>query len=99
MKSITLSIEDRIVLFRLIVGVIFGLAVFILSFLVKPDTLSLGAFAGSILVYYLTTLYIVMKYRPSTRFQIYLRGLATFYSSWLLTAILLYELVGTLGLR
>lgn len=94
-----LVLEDRIVLLRFVVGVVFGLAVFIASYFVPPITLSQAAWSSSILVYYATVVYVELKYRPTSRFQKYIRGLATFYGAWLLVAILLYEAAGYLGLR
>jgi len=94
-----LTIEDRIVLHRLVVGIIFGAAVFAASFFVPPLTLSPLAWSTSVLVYYVTVVHIVVKYKPTSRFQTYLRGLATFYGAWLLTAIVLYEVAGHLGVR
>lgn len=94
-----LSTEDKIVLFRFAVGVFFGLVVLFLSLFLKPDVLTLIAFGTSVLVYFLTVLYVNMKYKPLSRFQIYLRGLATFYSAWLLTAILLHEVLKMAGLK
>lgn len=94
-----LTIEDRIVLHRLVVGIFFGAAVFAASFFVSPAVLSPLAWSTSVLVYYVTVIHVLVKYRPTSRFQIYIRGLATFYGAWLLTAIILYEVAGYLGVR
>lgn len=94
-----LSIEDRIVLHRLVVGIFFGVAVFATSFFVSPITLSPLSWSTSVLVYYVTAIHVIAKYRPTSRFQIYIRGLATFYGAWLLTAIALYEVASYLGMR
>lgn len=94
-----MTLEDKIVLHRLVVGVFFGAAVFVASFFVSPAALSPLAWSASVLVYYVTVIHVIVKYRPNSRFQIYIRGLATFYGAWLLTAMVLYEAAGYLGLR
>lgn len=91
-----LTVEDKIVLLRFVAGVVFGVAVFVVSLFVSPTALSPTAWATSVLVYYITIIYVVIKYRPTSKFQVYLRGLATFYGTWLLTAIILCEVVGYL---
>lgn len=103
MKSITTSIsekmtlEDKIVFFRFKAGLIYGIFVFISSLFITPQTLNPYAWATSILAYHATIIYVAVKYRPLTRFQLYLRGLATFYATWILTVIILFELVKLLG--
>lgn len=99
LTSITLTIEDRIVLTRFIVGLVFGVSVFIASFFVNPLVLSIHAWTASVIVYYITVIYIALKYRPTSKFQLYLRGFGTFYATWLLTAILLNEAFLYLGVK
>lgn|GEM_PF-1041649 len=93
------TVEDKVVLTRFTVGFLYGLTVFIASFYVNPVDLSPFAWAMSIMVYYFTTLYVSLKYKPSSKVIVYLRGLATFYGTWLLTAILLNEFSLTIGIK
>ena len=89
--------EDKIVLFRFIAGLIYGVIVFIASLFVNPLDLSRYAWASSIIVYYFTVLLIGVLYNPQSRFQLYLRGLATFYGTWLLVVIVLSDLLRSIG--
>ncbi len=91
------NIEDKIVLNRFIVGLLYGVVVYAIYLLRGPLEASRIGWAASILVYYFTIPYIVYKYKPPSRFQVYFRGLATFYATWLLTSILLHELFRFLG--
>lgn len=93
-----LTLEDRVVLLRFLVGLAYGAAVAITSLMVSPLTLSPIAWGVSVLVYYVTTIHVATKYRPLSRFVLYLRGLATFYGTWILIAILIYEAAAHLGL-
>lgn len=93
------SVENKIVIVRFSAGLALGIGVFVASIIVPPAFLSPFAWAASVFIYYLTGVYAAYKYGPLTRFQLYLRGLATFYGTWLITAILLYELTSYLGLR
>ncbi|MEM0218599.1 MAG: hypothetical protein QW425_03630 [Desulfurococcaceae archaeon] len=95
----SLSVEDKIVMIRFTTGLVFGLSVFLLSFFVNPITLSTNSWLASVLVYYSTVIYVAVKYRPLSRFQLYFRGLGTFYATWLLTAILLHEVFTHLGVK
>lgn len=92
-----MSLEDKIVFFRFKVGLVYGVLVFISSLFIVPERLTPFAWSTSILAYYVTIIYIAIKYRPLSRFQLYLRGLATFYATWILTVIVLFELVKSLG--
>lgn len=94
-----LSIEDRVVLIRFIVGFIYGFAIFTSSYVVNPANLTPFAWATSIIIYYFTALYVSLKYRLRSKFVIYIRGLATFYGTWLLTAILLHEFSVMMGIK
>lgn len=87
-----LTVEDRIVLTRFIAGLVYGLGVYIASIFIHPLPLSSYSWGLSVLAYYFTVLYILVKYTPKSRFQLYLRGLATYYGTWILTAIILHEL-------
>lgn len=84
-----LTNEDKIVLFRFTIGVVYGVLVFVLSLFIDPLTLSPYIWGASVLVYYFTLIYVAYKYRPTSRFQLYIRGLATYYAAWLLVSILL----------
>ena len=98
-KPAKLTLEDKIVLARFATGLIFGVAVFIASFFADPLNLSSIVWPLSVVVYYVTIAYVAIKLRPISRFQLYLRGLGTFYATWLLTAIILNELTKLAGLR
>ncbi|MEM1628114.1 MAG: hypothetical protein QXP02_03675 [Desulfurococcaceae archaeon] len=86
-----LDIEDRIILTRLLTGLIYGVSVFVLTYFLPPIIVSSIAWSGSILVYYATILYVLFRYRPTKRFHLYLRGLMTFYATWLITSYILYD--------
>jgi hypothetical protein len=92
-----LSVEDRIVLFRFLVGVLYGLIVYLASLFTQPIKLTPIAWSASVMAYYTTVIYVAVKYKPTSKFQLYLRGLATFYATWILTVIILFELSKTLG--
>jgi len=93
-KTITekMSLEDKIVFFRFLVGFIYGILVYIASLFTTPAKLTPIAWSISVMTYYITVIYVVIKYKPTSRFQIYLRGLGTFYATWILTVIILFEL-------
>ncbi|MEM3912692.1 MAG: hypothetical protein QXT75_02175 [Desulfurococcaceae archaeon] len=94
-----LTVEDKIVLLRFKIGLIYGFTIFIASFLVSPANLTPFAWATSIIVYYFTVLYVSLKYGLRSKFLIYLRGLATFYGTWLLVSILLNEFSLVIGVK
>lgn len=94
-----LSTEDRIVLVRGIIGLVYGIAVFLASRFADHATLSIYAWSVSVLVYYMTIGYVAIRYKPTSKFQLYIRGLGTFYATWLLTSIILHELTIRLNLR
>lgn len=94
-----LSKEDKIVLFRFTVGAVYGLVVLALSTIVDRVELSIYSWSVSVLIYYVTIAYIALKYKPDSRFQLYIRGLGTFYATWLLTSIVLYEVLVYLGIK
>jgi hypothetical protein len=91
------SIEDKIVFFRFMVGLFYGIGVYASSLFINHLELSRYAWALSIIVYYFTVLFVSALYNPKSRFQLYLRGLATYYGTWLLTAILLSDLLKSIG--
>jgi hypothetical protein len=92
-----LGLEDRIVFLRFLTGLVYGVAVFTASRFVHPVRLTPYAWSASVMVYYFTVLYVLAKYRPTSRFHLYLRGLATFYATWILTVIVLFELTKLIG--
>lgn len=96
---ISLDVEDRIVLLRLLTGLAYGVVVFAATLFVNPVAASPYVWATSVLVYYATVIYVALKYRVSSRFQLYLRGLATFYAAWLLTAMILHDIFRVAGWR
>lgn len=93
-----LNTEDRIVLLRGLAGLVYGTAIFIASMFVDHATLSIYAWSTSILAYYITIGLVAVKYKPTSRFQLYIRGLGTFYATWLLTSIILHEATKYIGL-
>jgi hypothetical protein len=93
----SLSVEDRIVLLRFKVGAVYGMAVYLATLLLDPLTVSRFAWPISVIVYYFTIPYVGVAYNPQSKFQLYLRGLVTYYATWLLVPILLNELFRTLG--
>lgn len=85
--------------FRFIAGFLYGLAVFTASFFIDRRELSVYAWSMSILAYYLTVAYVILKYNPTSKFLVYLRGLGTFYATWLLTSIIFHEVVLHFGVK
>ncbi|MCC6041050.1 MAG: hypothetical protein LM557_02610, partial [Desulfurococcaceae archaeon] len=49
-----LSVEDRIVLFRFLVGVLYGLIVYLASLFTQPAQLTPIAWSASVMAYYAT---------------------------------------------
>ena len=92
-----MTLEDKIVFFRFLVGLVYGVAVYLASLLIHPARLTPYAWSTSVMVYYATVIYVALKYKPTSRFQLYLRGLATFYTTWILATIIVFEIVRFLG--
>lgn len=89
-----LSAEDKIVLLRLIAGVSYGFLVYLLGLLRTVSLKDLNTFAwtGAAILYAVTIFLAYRLYRPSKAFNLYFRGLLTYYASWLLTSYVLNEL-------
>ncbi|MEM0356018.1 MAG: hypothetical protein QXT88_04165 [Desulfurococcaceae archaeon] len=90
-----LTIEDHVVLIRLLFGSIFGFVAYLIYrfrisiFIVKTDLL-IWILAAAIYVF---TAYYVKKITGSTSLlYLYVRGLATFYGSWIIVFLVMYDL-------
>jgi len=86
-----MNVEDRIWLTRLLTGVIYGFATYILVYFAGSFQASLITWSLSPIVYYITIIYVAVKYRPLKRMHLYLRGLLSFYTAWLATVFILYD--------
>jgi len=90
-----LSAEDKIVLLRLVSGISYGLLVYLLGLLriVSLRSLNMFAWTGAAFLYGVTIILTHRFYKPFKAFNLYLRGLLTYYASWLLTTYVLNELI------
>ncbi|ADV64516.1 hypothetical protein [Desulfurococcus mucosus] len=87
-----MDIEDKIWLSRLVTGIVYGVVTYILVLLMGPVEASAITWGLSPMVYYATVMYVAVKYRPVKRMHLYLRGLLSFYTAWLSTVFILYDL-------
>ncbi len=90
------GVEDRIVLLRFMMGLIYGLVAYILYRLnlsiIYDTTTTIWFFAAII---YSASIYIVeRKLGGQGLFMLLLRGLLTFYTTWIIIVFVLYDLLG-----
>lgn len=85
--------EDRVLLTRLFAGLAYGIVSVIIAYLQGPQRSSTITWSLSPMVYYLTIVYVVYKYRPRSRFIAYFKGLLTFYLAFLFSSIAIYDLL------
>ncbi len=90
------KIDDEIVKLRAMLGLVFGIIAYILyriGFILFIDVSATIWFIAGI-VYVSSGFYVQSKYGARGVFQIYIRGIVTFYTIWLLTLFILYDLLG-----
>ncbi|AFL66039.1 hypothetical protein Desfe_0126 [Desulfurococcus amylolyticus DSM 16532] len=88
-----MNTEDSIWLIRLASGVVYGIITFILLYFMGPLQTSVVTWSLSPIVYYTTIIFVAVRYRPTKRIHLYLRGLLSFYTAWLSTVFILYDLI------
>lgn len=90
------NIEDRVVVTRFIVGFVYGFIAYIFYRLgisivydVNTTIWVLAAFVYSITIYF-----VGKKFNAEGLFLLFLRGLLTFYITWIAMVLILYDLFG-----
>ncbi len=91
------KIDDKIILVRGIAGIIYGFIAYIfyrfgLTLPFMDNSLTIWFIAG--IVYVGSAYYIQRKYGVNALFQLFVRGILTFYGSWILCMLILYDLLG-----
>jgi len=90
------SIEDRIVIARFIMGLIYGFiayTVYRLGLTIVYDvTTTIWILAA--IVYSISIYYVGKKFNAEGLFLLLLRGLLTFYITWIALVLILYDLLG-----
>lgn len=86
--------EDKIVLLRLGFGLFYGILIYLLGLfrLVPIRDLNMVAWTGAAALYALTIILVYKIIKPMRSFNLYLRGILTYYASWLLTIFVLNEM-------
>jgi len=91
-----MSIEDKVVFTRLLAGIIYGFIAYImyrLGFILLYDnSTTIWFIAGA--VYIATMVYVDKRFGVRTWFLLLLRGLLTYYLSWITVLLILYDLLG-----
>ncbi|MET1159946.1 MAG: hypothetical protein ABWW65_03205 [Thermoprotei archaeon] len=95
--SKTSNVEDYIVFIRFIAGVFMGLIAYIIyktgfNVVFFDTPMTIWFIAG---VVYVITIYLLQS-KPGVTgfFRLFLRGLLTFYGTWILVFLVLYDLLG-----
>ncbi|MEM0377834.1 MAG: hypothetical protein QXP68_01385 [Thermosphaera sp.] len=86
--------EDKIVLMRLGFGLFYGTLIYLLGSLrlIPVKDLNMIAWTGAAVLYAVTIILVYKFVRPVKSFNLYLRGILTYYASWLLTSFILNEI-------
>lgn len=90
------KLDDNIVLVRFLAGVIYGFIAYIIyrvNFYIIADAASTIWLLASFL-YVCTIYYVYIKFNVQSLFKLLIRGLLTFYGSWILVFLVLYDLLG-----
>ncbi|MEM4660686.1 MAG: hypothetical protein QXH84_04000 [Thermosphaera sp.] len=89
-----ISGEDKIVLMRLGFGLFYGTLIYLLGSLrlIPVKDLNMIAWTGAAVLYAVTIILVYKFVRPVKSFNLYLRGILTYYASWLLTSFILNEI-------
>jgi len=91
------KIDDKINMIRFIIAVIYGVVAYIMyrfnTTLFSGDlSATIWSLAGA--VFLASVFYIRLKYRVDSLFKLFIRGLLTFYGTWIIVFLILYDLVG-----
>jgi hypothetical protein len=91
-------LDDKVVVLRALIGLLFGLIAYFLIYRFNITIFSLDVsstiwvLAG--IVYVATAFYVQYWVRTRSLFLIFIRGILTFYSIWIIVFIALYDLLG-----
>ena len=91
------KLDDHIVLLRAIAGVMYALIAYIiyrLGFKLPYMNLGLTIWFLAGVAYVFTAYYIQKTLGVSDFFHLFIRGLLTFYGTWILLFLILYDLLG-----
>ena len=90
------SIEDKIVITRFIMGLVYGFIAYIIYRLgitiVYDVTTTIWILAA--IIYSISIYYVGKKFNAEGLFLLLLRGLLTFYITWVALILILYDLLG-----
>ncbi len=90
------KIDDKIILIRFIIGAVYGVVAYIMyrfnMILFVDLSATIWSLAGA--VFLASVFYIRLKYRVDSLFKLFIRGLLTFYGTWIIVFLILYDLVG-----
>jgi hypothetical protein len=89
-------LDDEIVKFRALLGVIFGFLAYIVYraglVLLIDVSATIWFIAG--VVYVASGFYVQAKYRLTGIFHVFIRGIVTYYALWIIVFLVLYDLFG-----
>ncbi len=95
-KLSEMDIEDYIVLIRFIAGLLYGFVAYVIYrvnlALMFDVAFTIWFLAG--VVYAATVFYVETKFGYRGFFMTLLRGLMTFYLTWILVVLILYDVIG-----
>jgi len=88
--------EDRVVLVRFITGLIYGFIAYTMyrlnTIIIIDNSYTIWFFS---FIVYLTSGFIVVRViREKTLFLLFIRGLLTFFLTWIIVALILFDLFG-----
>ncbi len=90
------SLEDRIVFVRFITGVVYGFIAYLLykiSFTLFFDTSTTIWFIAGV-AYIITMIFVEKKFKAHGWFLVLIRGLLTYYLTWIIVILVLHDLFG-----
>ncbi|OYT37850.1 MAG: hypothetical protein B6U89_06700 [Desulfurococcales archaeon ex4484_58] len=90
-------IDDKIILIRGLAGIFYSIlaySIYRLNLTLPFMDLSMTIWFLAGIIYIATAMYIQSKYRVNGLFQLFIRGLLTYYGSWILLFLILYDLLG-----
>ncbi len=90
------NIDDKIVKHRAILGLVYG---FIAYLIYRLNIVMLFDVSGTIwlfagIIYIASAFYVQAKYAASGIFQVFIRGIVTYYAIWIIIFLALYDLLG-----
>lgn len=87
-----LTVEDKILITRALLGGVHGVVTAVVSMLFDLEFANRLSWSLAPVVYYFSIIYVDAKYKPNSRYLTYLKGLLTFLASWIAIAVMIYEL-------